>query len=56
MIIPNILKDKYLIYHCTTAEIAIQDILYKDELRLSPRRYSIDPFEKMFPLVGGLDN
>ena len=46
MIIPDIFKDKDLIYHYTTAEIAIQHILHKDELRLSPRIHSIDPFEK----------
>ncbi len=52
MLIPEIFKDEDIIYHYTSIETAIKYILRNEELRLSPRLNSIDPFEKKSFSIG----
>lgn len=54
LLMPKGFQDKDIIYHYTSAETAIQHILFSDSLRLSPRLRSNDPIEKKGFSIGGM--
>lgn len=53
-LMPNDFQNRDIIYHYTSAETAIQHILFSDSLRLSPRSKSNDPIEKKGFSIGGM--
>ena len=54
ILMPEGFQKKDIIYHYTSAETAIQHILFTDSLRLSPRIRSNDPIEKKGFSIGGM--
>jgi hypothetical protein len=54
--IPKAWESEEILCHYTSMDIAVQDILYNNTLKLSKRKSSNDPFEKppkLIPISGG---
>lgn len=49
--IPEIFRQENIVYHYTKSQYVIEHILFKNQLRLSPRVNSIDPIENIEPII-----
>jgi hypothetical protein len=49
--IPEIFRQDNIVYHYTKTQDVIKHILFQNQLRLSPRVNSIDPFENTQPII-----